>query len=335
VTPEQTLLRAIHASPTDDLAWLALADWLEEEGDPRAELLRLQQQLRGEMAEPERFTLEQRARDLLAGGVRPCVPIVVNSIGMQLALIRPGGFWMGSPRDEKDRYEDESPRHWVEITRPFYLGVFQVTQQQYQAVRKQNPSHFCRTGRGADRVRRLDTSDFPVDSVSWEEALLFCSALSNRAAEKKAGRSYHLPTEAQWEYACRAGTAWSDPFHFGESLSSRQANFDGQNPYGGARRGRSLRRTCRVGSYTPNAFGLYDMHGNVWEWCQDWFDVNYYAVSPKKDPEGPAEGEDRILRGGSFFYIASSCRAAIRFGRPENERSNLDGFRVAMDVVTG
>jgi formylglycine-generating enzyme required for sulfatase activity len=181
-------------------------------------------------------------------------------------------------------------------------------------------------------VRGLDTSSFPVDSVTWEDAAAFCAALSRRSAEKKAGRTYRLPTEAEWEYACRAGTTWSAPFHFGESLSSRQANFDGSHPYGGAMSGPSLGRTCPVGSYPPNAYGLYDMHGNVWEWCADWFDVNYYPVSPTRDPAGPDEGHERVLRGGSFFYIGSSCRAAIRFGRPIDEPSSLDGFRVAMSI---
>jgi uncharacterized protein (TIGR02996 family) len=332
VTLEQTLLQAIHANPADGVARLALGDWLEEQGDPRAELLRIQKQLRGEIDEPRRFGLEERARGLLAEGVRPCVPIVVNSVGMQLALIPPGGFWMGSPEDEVDRYEDESPRHWVEITRPFYLGVFQVTQEQYHAVRNTTPSYFRCDGRGDQRVKRMSTESFPVDSVSWQDAIRFCAALSRRRAERKAGRVYRLPTEAEWEYACRAGTTWSAPFHFGESLSSRQANFDGQQPYGGARRGRSLRRTSRVGSYPPNAFGLYDMHGNVWEWCHDWFDIHYYPVSPSRDPRGSEHSDERVLRGGSFFYIGSSCRAAIRFGRPIDERSNLDGFRVAMNV---
>jgi uncharacterized protein (TIGR02996 family) len=327
---EEALLQAVHDDPTDEAPWLVLADWLEEQGDRRAELLRLQLRLRGQMRDPAREELEGQARDLIATGVRPCAPVLVNSIGMPLALVRPGTFWMGSPAGEENRYDDENPRHRVEISRPFYLGVHQVTQQQFERVMGRNPSHFHAGGPGGEVVRGLDTSSSPVESVSWLEARAFCAALSALPAEKKAGRLYRLPSEAEWEYACRAGVSSSAPFHFGFSLSSRQANFDGARPYGGAKRGRNLRRTCPVGSYPPNAFGLHDMHGNVWEWCEDWFDVEYYAVSPPRDPPGPEAGESRVLRGGSFYYIASSCRTAIRFGRRPDGHSNLDGFRVAL-----
>jgi uncharacterized protein (TIGR02996 family) len=327
---EQALLQALHDSPTDETSWLVLADWLEEQGDGRAEVLRAQQRLRGELPLEERLELEETVRRRLAEGVRPCVPLLVNSAGMTLALIRPGRFWMGSPPEEASRYADEDPRHEVEITRPFYLGVHQVTQAQYEEVMGHNPSHFQRRGGGADQVGNLDTRTFPVETLSWQDALAFCAALSDRQAEQSAGRVYRLPSEAEWEYACRAGTTCSAPFHYGWSLSSRQANFDGTRPYGEARRGRNLRRTCAVGSYAANAFGLHDMHGNVWEWCADWFDVDYYAESPRRDPPGPSEGDSRILRGGSFYYIGSSCRAAIRFGRRPDSRSNLDGFRVAL-----
>jgi uncharacterized protein (TIGR02996 family) len=327
---EQALLAAIHDHPADDVAWLVLADWLEDQGDPRAELLRVQQQLRGSLRERERATLEKRACDLIASGVLPCVPILVNSIGMQMALIRPGVFWMGSPRRERHRYDDEDPRHRVEITQPFYLGAHEVTQAQYQQVMGNNPAYFQAGGEGGDRVKRKNTSNFPVENVSWRDAIAFCKKLSKLSAEKKARRVYRLPSEAEWEYACRAGT--TTPFHFGSSSSSTQANFDG-TPYGDGKPGRNLRRTCPVGSYPPNAFGLYDMHGNVWEWCHDWFDVHYYPTSPAQDPLGPEEGEERMLRGGSYFYIASSCRAAIRFGREPNHRSSLNGFRVALPAA--
>jgi formylglycine-generating enzyme required for sulfatase activity len=253
---------------------------------------------------------------------------------MELVLIRPGVFWMGSPASEPGRYLDEGPRHRVRITRPFYLGRCQVTQEQYERHMGQNPSNFRGGGAGAERVAGLDTRRFPVESVSWLEATAFCAALSVLPAERAAGRIYRLPTEAEWEYGCRAGTAHSAPFHFGYSLSSRQANFDGDRPYGRARRGPNLRRPCPVGSYRPNAWGLHDMHGNVWEWCSDWFDETYYEHSPEDDPPGPEEGESRVLRGGSYYYIGASCRAAIRFGRRPISRSSLDGFRVALTHLT-
>jgi formylglycine-generating enzyme required for sulfatase activity len=138
---------------------------------------------------------------------------------------------------------------------------------------------------------------------------------------------YRLPTEAEWEYACRAGT--TTPFHFGKSLSSRQANFDGNHPYGGAEKGPYLARTCKVGSYKPNKFGLYDMHGNVHQWCSDWYDKDYYKDSPAKDPLGPDRGAVRVLRGGSWIVLGRFCRAADRLTNDPGGRDYNMGFRVA------
>src|SRR4051794_7934061 len=169
---EADFLRAIQADPHDEAGWLALADWLEERSDPRAELVRLQQQLRREPAAPGRLAWEERVRTLLASGVRPCVPGLANSIGMKLALIPAGTFTMGSPPDAKDRNNDEE-QHEVEITRPFYLGVYEVTQEQYEEVMGKNPSYFSASGGGKDKVAGQDTSQFPVETVSWEEAKEF------------------------------------------------------------------------------------------------------------------------------------------------------------------
>src|SRR5262249_4326336 len=149
------------------------------------------------------------------------------------------------------------------------------------------------------------SADHPVERVTWEEAVEFCRRLSHLPEEKAAGRAYRLPTEAEWEYACRAGTA--TPFAQGLSLSGAQANFDGGFPYGGGERGRSLQKTTRVGSYPANNFGVHDLHGNVWEWCADWLDSLYYAASPKRDPQGPAAGQLRVLRGGSWRNHAVTC----------------------------
>jgi uncharacterized protein (TIGR02996 family) len=330
---EQTFLAALHAEPNDEATWLALADWLEDDGQPeRAELVRL---LRRLCTLPvmkrrrERARLEDRVAELLAAGVRPVVAELVNSIGMRLALIPPGRFRMGSPADELYHSDDEGPLHEVHITRPFYIGIFPVTQAEYQRVAGRTPAFFCRSGDGRERVAGLDTRDFPIEQVSWANAVAFCKALSALKSEKAASRTYRLPTEAEWEYACRGGTASSGPFPFGSSFSSDQANFDGTCPYGDAAPGPYLWRTTRVGSYPPNAFGLYDMHGNVWEWCLDWFGESYYRKSPRKDPQGPRRGEWRVMRGGCYVNNYDLCRAGCRgSGFLPDTLHEWSGFRV-------
>ncbi len=258
-------------------------------------------------------------------GAEPAAPPkeVTNSIGMKLALIPAGKFLMGSPKDEEGRSSNEE-QHEVSITKPFYLGVDVVTQAEYEKVMGNNPSWFSAKGDGRDDVKDMDTGQFPVESVSWDDAVAFCKKLSELPEEKKAGRVYRLPTEAEWEYACRAGT--KTVFHYGDSLSSKQANFDGGFPYGGADKGPYLARTAKVGTYAANAFGLYDMHGNVWQWCQDW-----YTDKPPggEDPEVTTAASYRVVRGGSWFYYGRYCRSARRSrGEPGSRRSDL-GFRVA------
>jgi formylglycine-generating enzyme required for sulfatase activity len=248
---------------------------------------------------------------------------------MRLALIPPGKFRMGSPPGEKHRSKDEGPLHEVEITRPFYLGVFPVTQGQWQAVMGSDPSYFSATGGGQEQVKGLDTSDFPVEQVSWEEAQTFLERLSALPQEKEKGWQYRLPSEAEWEYSCRAGACSSTAFHFGGSLSSTQANFNGDYPYGGAEKGPYLGRPCPVASYRPNAFGLYDLHGNVWEWCSDWYGKGYYKTGPPADPPGPADGSNRVVRGGGCGSNGQLCRAAIRRGSRPSDRNGHLGLRVA------
>jgi formylglycine-generating enzyme required for sulfatase activity len=267
---------------------------------------------------------------------------VKNSIGMELKLIPAGEFMMGSDKDEQDAVvasvpeslrkavrgwvKAEGPQHRVRITKPFYMGVYTVTQAEYEKVMGENPSYFWARGGGKGKVEGLDTRRFPVEQVSWEDATKFCEKLSARAAEKEAGRAYRLPTEAEWERACRART--STPFHFGKSASSRQANFDGNYPYGGAEKGPYLRRACKVGSYRPNVFGLFDMHGNVWQWCADWYKKDYYRESPKDDPKGPKSGAARVVRGGSWLNYGWYCRAAGRLRLEPGSRVSGVGFRV-------
>jgi uncharacterized protein (TIGR02996 family) len=323
------LLQAIHHDPLDKTVWLALGDWLEERGEQdRAELVRLTQALRSQNAGPRREAQEARLRQLLDQGVAPCLPTLVNSVGLELVLIPPGRFNMGSPFSEPYHSPDEGPVHEVTLTKAFYLGRFPVTQREYREVTGLQPSHFAPAGPlPYYRLPDTDTSRFPVDSVDHHDAEAFCERLSAAPGERRAGRRYRLPTEAEWEYACRAGT--SGVFYHGESLSSDRANFDGNYPYGGAGRGPYLKRTCPVGEYAPNAFGLHDLYGNVWEWCADWFDETYYHHSPKRDPAGPPGGDAKVLRGGSWIDASWHCRSADRSHR---EALHYVGFRVAMTL---
>ena len=245
---------------------------------------------------------------------------VENSIGMKLVVIPAGSFMMGSPEDERGRNADEQP-HRVEITSGFYLGAYEVTQRQYELVMEENPSQFASTGGFAERVANQETASHPVDSVSWHEAVRFCERLSQLPAEQAAGRSYRLPTEAEWEYACRAGsdTIW----HFGIEL-------DRLRNYAWYRDPPWQQRTYPVGQKLPNAFGLYDIYGNVWEWCSDWYAADYYSHSPAANPQGPEQGETKVIRGGSWYSIAASCRNAARESDPPTVVDPDTGFRVVM-----
>jgi formylglycine-generating enzyme required for sulfatase activity len=284
------------------------------------------------------------------------VKSITNSIGMKFVYIPPGKFKMGSTEAEQKEVlklleKWEAPgillgekEHEVQITKGFYLGVYEVTQKQYREVMKHNPSYFSRDGEKGDiagkyysdpaggkkAVEGLDTDDFPVDNISWDDAQAFIKKLNALEKEKEKKRKYRLPSEAEWEYACRGGAAVKTTFHFGNSLSSTQANFNGWYPFGGAEKGKYLARTCKVGSYKPNGFGLYDMHGNVWEWCSDWYDEKYYSRSPAKDPENTKVGPYRSIRGGSWEYGGRHCRSAYRGMLGPSERIFYNGFRVAL-----
>ncbi len=256
------------------------------------------------------------------------VEIITNSLGMKLALIPAGEFVMGSPESEREREHSEY-QHRVRITKGFYLSIFEVTQAEYERLIGTNPSRFSPGGGGKEKVEGLDTDRFPVECVSREDAVEFCRKLSALPEETAAGRVYRLPTEAEWEYACRAGT--TTPFHFGSQLNGREANCDGSAPYGTTTKGPFLQRPTTVGSYARNAFGLYDMHGNLCEWCSDWYDGEYYESSPDSDPQGPSQGTDGVIRGGGWFYDARYCRSAQRSGSVPMLRSNFLGFRVVAD----
>jgi len=248
-----------------------------------------------------------------------------NGIGMKLVRIPKGTFMMGATNDEQNAQPNEKPRHKVELTRDFFMGVHEVTQKQYEKVMGKNPSHFSKNGGGANVVNNLNTDDFPVDNVSWHDTQEFIKKLNALPEEKSRRRVYRLPTEAEWEYCCRTGADVKEMFISKKpvaTLDPKQANYQGSG----------LNRTCKVGSYDANPFGLYDMHGNILEWCQDWFGETTYSDKDRKDPKGPKTGTYKIIRGGAWVYDQSACRAAYRNYTNPEQRGNFFGFRVACDV---
>jgi formylglycine-generating enzyme required for sulfatase activity len=295
-----------------------------------------------------------------------------NSLGMKLALIPPGEFLMGSPKSERDRHGNEQ-QHRVRITKPFYLGVYEVTQREFEHVMGRNPSAFSNGGGSAEASTGVDTSRYPVDSINWYDAVEFCNKLSQTEGRQpyygladieregdgsikeakvsiEVGGGYRLPTEAQWEYACRAGS--TSPFNFGTANNGAESNCTGNAPYGTEEQGPALGRPVPVGGYRPNAWGLYDMPGNVWEWCWDVYDEAYHQNSPESDrapsrtakairkksksknspasdPAGPSRGSDRAMRGGSWLALSLECRSAHRGWNLPKNRYYDRGFRVA------
>ncbi len=236
-----------------------------------------------------------------------------GAVVQRLRWIEPGTFWMGSPGDEPERYNDEGPQHAVTLTRGFWLADTACTQALWQAVMGENPSDF----RGPDR---------PVEQVSWHDVQDFLRRLEALVPGCDAG----LPTEAEWEYACRAGTV--TPFSFGATISPAQVNYDGNFPYDGGDKGEFRRQTVAVKSLPPNAWGLYEMHGNVWEWCAD--GLRTYDGAAQVDPRGPEDLESetahRVRRGGSWFGEAGRARSAYRFARRPGDRPRILGFRLCL-----
>jgi formylglycine-generating enzyme required for sulfatase activity len=285
--------------------WRVLADGMQGDGNPAKVV-----DLEGPKSLTQRFY-----RVAIAGATTNVPP--ANPDPARLAWIAPGTFTMGSPTLEADRFSGEV-QHTVTISQGFWMGKHEVTQGEYLAVMGSNPSYF--TG---DLQR-------PVEQVSWNDATNYCGKLT--AQERGAGRlpagyEYRLPTEAEWEYACRAGTTTATAY--GDSLSSAQANFNGNNPYGGAAVGPYLERTTAVGSYAPNAWGLYDMHGNVWEWCLDWW--GDYPSGSVTDPKGPASGSLRMIRGGAWNIRGGYCRSADRGGwSGTGAGKSVHGFRAVL-----
>jgi hypothetical protein len=225
-------------------------------------------------------------------------------------------FLMGSPKRE-DGHSDREFQHWVTLS-PFRMHRFPVTNAQFELF---DPGHEQERWReGEPHPAGDEARDHPVVNVTWFQAWCFAMWTDNR-----------LPTEAQWEYACRGGAPSYQTFHFGDSLSSNQANFDGHYPYGDAEPGDWLERTTKVGSYPANGFGLHDMHGNVWEWCADWFAANFYKMEKAllPDPVNDETAAARVLRGGGWDYDGGDCRSADRCGSGPGSRHQNDGFRLA------
>jgi formylglycine-generating enzyme required for sulfatase activity len=287
-----------------------------------------------------------------AFGRRPAEKIIELGPGLRLEmiLIPAGSFVMG----DDEGGGDEAPVHNVTITKPFYLGKHEVTVEQFRRfVEDTGYSTDAEKGTGFQGAFgwNFGTKDFMVDekfswrnpgfaqsdthpvvNVSWNDAMEFCKWLS-----RKDGKTYRLPTEAEWEYACRAGTTTryyhgNGPEGLEKIANVADAAFETELPgvEGLIKANDGYAYTSPVGSFLPNRLRLYDMHGNVWEWCSDWYDVEYYAKSPTNDPGGPATGEERAYRGGGWFNCARGCRSASRStGTPEH-RSLVLGFRVAV-----
>jgi formylglycine-generating enzyme required for sulfatase activity len=261
---------------------------------------------------------------------------VLSSISANMIRIQGGTFTMGSPANEPERRDDET-QHQVTVN-GFYMGKYQVTQREYQEVRGTNPSFF-------------KGDNLPVEHVSWYDAVEYCNKLSqiegltpaytidksrsdinningnddvrwlvtwNRNAD-----GYRLPTEAEWEYACRAGT--KTPFYTGNNITTDNANYDGNYPYNNNSNGIYRRETTKAGSFKANPWGLYDMHGNVWDWCWDWY--GDYSNEKQKDPTGAASGIYRVFRGGS--WNSSAVRSASRYMITPSFRGDYIGFRLA------
>jgi formylglycine-generating enzyme required for sulfatase activity len=237
---------------------------------------------------------------------------LAKGVSMTMVKIPEGKFTMGSPASEKNRESFESPEHRVTVPE-FYCGQTLVTQAQWQSIMGNNPSQFT----GNDKL--------PVDSVSWFDAKSFCQQLS-----LKTGRVYRLPSEAEWEYACRAGT--KTPFAFGETITPEVVNYNGNSSYASAAKGKYRQKTTPVRSFPANSFGLYDTHGNLWEWCEDQWVENYNNSltngGVREDPHVSVNDSWHLLRGGSWGVLAEDCRSAFRHYHTPSGRGSNCGLRV-------
>jgi sulfatase modifying factor 1 len=352
------LIGLLNSAPAKDPDAERIAALVRQLGDPRyarREAAGRALEALGEKATPavreavadRDAEISRRARDLVLAILHNSR--TSKSTGLELVVIEDGRFDMGTARTEYGHRPEELARA-VRITKPFLLGKFEVSQAEYEKVMKANPSWFSPTGGGWDRIASVDTPRLPVEQVSWFDALEFCNKLSeldghapyytladvkrDRGSIRDAkvtvagGPGYRLPTEAEWEYACRSWT--TTPFHFGHSATGKDANLrPGPSTGYGGPGWTAANRTTRCGAYPGNARGLYDMHGNVAEWCWDWYASDYPKKSPEADPPGPEAGTHRVVRGGSWKEYERNARSAARYYLTPGDRDNYAGFRVA------
>jgi formylglycine-generating enzyme required for sulfatase activity len=252
----------------------------------------------------------------------PLAMVADEWTGMTLVELPPGRFTMGSASSEVGRNDDEI-LHDVEITRPFLIGQFEVTQQEWRTVMGTSPSQFGTCG-----------GRCPVENVTFFDVQQFLTRMNAHVAppqSKAPSLRFRLPTEAEWEYACRART--TGPFSTGENLTTAQANYNGHQPYGSFATGDFRQKPTAVGMFPLNPWGLGDMHGNVWEWTADWYGPYAESAFANIDPHGPPAGDARVIRGGSWFFDANSARCALRYTHAPQDKGFSLGFRAAADRI--
>ncbi len=240
-----------------------------------------------------------------------------NGVVLEMVAIPGGQFLMGSPDNEPQRLDRESPQHTVTI-QPFFMGKYPVTQSQWAIVAALKKVNIDLN----PDLSKFKGGNRPVENVSWDNAIEFCARLSN-----KTGKTYRLPSEAEWEYACRAGT--TTPFYFGETITTDLANYNGNYTYGAGTKGEYREQTTDVGKFSPNPFGLFDMHGTIWEWCQDAWHENYNGA-PTNGSAWMSDNGKRLLRGGSWYNSPTNCRSAYRHHNARGLRDLNVGFRVVL-----
>ena len=297
---------------------LSIAQSNDNKTDGKQALEALKELLQLDTSHPEALSLQKK----ISGYYEPNPgDVITNSIEMKLVYIPAGEFIMGSPSNEERRSKNEGPQHSVKISKGFWMGQTEVTQAQWQSVMGTSIDQQAVTKDYRSSGDYGEGPDYPIYHVSWEEAGEFCRRLS-----QKEGQAYRLPTEAEWEYACRAGTTTA--YSFGDKITLDKANF--RQVSGWSNEGRE--QAIEVGSFQPNAFGLYDMHGNMGEWCQDRYDKNYYSKSPSIDPTGPSSGKYYVVRGGAWGSYYQQCRSAVRCSPTPSYRvpSSGLGFRVVL-----